>query len=395
MDNIKYNQKKIAFAGGSTGGHVVPISTLIKEMISRSLDSAPLRSGWQGLQVFWFGERGSLEERECGKLNDNDKVAKGDPSIRLLWGFQGSVGMTDLVQFIPIVSGKLRRKPNFKELLQNIADLFKFIYGIVISLFFLIKYRIDSIFSKWGFVSLPVVIAWWILRIPIVVHESDSRAGISTKIAAMFASKVFTGFPGVLEGGEYVGQILSSDLVQDWEKLLKVEKTSVLVNCGSLGSASVHEALLALFKKDPTLTEQFYRIILLGKLNAWYGSDYSQYPDIERYDYIDQTKMGELYMKADISICRGGSTTLVEQHIFGIKQIIIPIPWTHDQAGNAEFFVKEYADIVLDQNKKDRITELWNNLKSLVGYRKWEVDAEKVSEELARGRERIVEYLMG
>jgi len=68
--------------------------------------------------------------------------------------------------------------------------------------------------------------------------------------------------------------------------------------------------------------------------------------------------MGELYVRSDISICRGGSTTLVEQHIFGIKQIIIPIPWTHDQAGNAAFFVKEYADIVLDQNKRDRIIEL-------------------------------------
>ena len=68
--------------------------------------------------------------------------------------------------------------------------------------------------------------------------------------------------------------------------------------------------------------------------------------------------MGELYIKADISICRGGSTTLVEQHSFGIKQIIIPIPWTHDQAGNAAFFVKEYADIVLDQNKKDWVDEL-------------------------------------
>ena len=51
------------------------------------------------------------------------------------------------------------------------------------------------------------------MRIPIVVHESDSRAGISTKIAATFASKIFTGFPGVLKGGEYVGQILSGELM--------------------------------------------------------------------------------------------------------------------------------------------------------------------------------------
>lgn len=80
--------------------------------------------------------------------------------------------------------------------------------------------------------------------------------------------------------------------------------------------------------------------------------------------------MGDLYARADISICRGGSTSLVEQHTFGIKQIIIPIPWTHDQMSNAEFFVKEYGDVVVDQNKGNWKEELKDKLKELLDYKK-------------------------
>lgn len=129
-----------------------------------------------------------------------------------------------------------------------------------------------------------MVIAAWILRLPIIVHESDSKAGISTKIAARFATKVFTGFPNILVDAEYVGQILSPELITKplkVTKLLSSEVTklepsnlvtsrpsNILVNCGSQGSASVHKTLLELFAKDTTLTERFHWIVLLGVLNA-------------------------------------------------------------------------------------------------------------------------------
>lgn len=371
--------KRIAFAGWSTGGHVVPISTLIKEFRAQSNvwgNDKDLSS----VKLYRFGEANSMEERECKML-----------------------ASTATLEFVSIVSGKLRRKPDIKEFLQNIVDSILFGYGIIISLFFLWKYRITIIFSKWGFVSLPVVIAWWLLSIPIVVHESDSKAGISTKIAAKFASKIFTGFPDTLAGSEYVWQILSSELgMVQWSPLwwseaithTYWEKTSILVNCGSLGSASVHEALLSLFASYPELCNNFHWTIVLGKLNGWYASDYNLFPHITCYDFIDQKTMWECYRYADISICRGGSTTLVEQHIFHIKQLIIPIPWTHDQTSNAEFFAAEYGDIVLDQKKKWRKDELWNKLKELVAYKKSAVDMGNVVQELWKGRKRIVEYLI-
>ena len=79
-------------------------------------------------------------------------------------------------------------------------------------------------------------------------------------------------------------------------------------------------------------------------------------------------------MQTDVSVCRGGSTSLVEQHLFGIKQIIIPIPRTHDQAGNAQFFAKEYGDIVLDQQKSDREKELLDILHNLKEWKKPALD---------------------
>lgn len=78
------------------------------------------------------------------------------------------------------------------------------------------KHRIDTIFCKGGYVSLPVVIAGRILRKNIILHESDTQAGLSNKVCARFATTIFTGFAGVFPGKERViGQILSHDLIGD------------------------------------------------------------------------------------------------------------------------------------------------------------------------------------
>lgn len=362
VTNCVLMKKHIAFAGGSSWGHVVPISTLIQELSSRDE------------KLFWFWEKNGLEYSEFLKLKDL--------WINNLW-------------FVSIVSWKWRRKASMGEFFQNICDLLKFSFGIIVSLYYLKKYNIDSIFSKWGFVSLPVVIAGRMLRLPIAVHESDSRAGISTKIAARFATKIFTGFPDVLPGSEYAGQILSDKLLNHLESSQpsNLATSSILVNCGSLGSASVHEAILELFKKDPSLVQRFQWIVLLGKLNTNFLSDYKKYPEIECYDYIDQQKMWSLYEKADLSICRGGSTTLTEQHIFGIKQIIIPIPWTHDQKTNAEFFVKEYGDVLINQWKIGFSEALLEALEDFSSFKKQSLDKTDIENKLSNWREKIVSYI--
>jgi UDP-N-acetylglucosamine:LPS N-acetylglucosamine transferase len=148
------------------------------------------------------------------------------------------------------------------------------------------------------------------------------------------------------------------------------KKTQVIVNCGSLGSASVHTTLLSLFKKHADLLNDFSWTVLLWKLNLDYQKEYADYPEVKVYEFVDQAVMGDLYLSHDVSICRGGSTTLVEQQIFGLKQIIIPIPWTHDQSKNAQYFARHYQDIVIDQQQNDRAEQLYQSILSLYGFKK-------------------------
>lgn len=367
MDWVTHN-KHIAFAGGSTGGHVVPISTLIQTIWEKH---------WHTMgdgHLFRFGERGSLEEEAYQKL-------------KAQW--------VDLF-FVHIVSGKIRRHPSIREFFQNIWDIFLCIYWILISFYNLNKYHIDVIFCKGWFVSLPVVVAWRLLWIQIITHESDSKPGLSTRIAAKFSSKVFSWFPNTLPWAEYIWQILSDNLLvgnKTWD--FDNKKPHILVNCGSLGSASVHEALLSLFVEYPLLTQDYCRTILLGRLNIWYKSSYEQLREVVLYEYVDQTIMGELYWKADISICRGGSTTLVEQHIFNIRQIIIPIPWTHDQAGNASFFETTYWDIVIDQSKKGWSKKLYQSILYFGSLgTKPSLDRDLLKTQIIGSKEKIIEELL-
>ncbi len=353
--------KKIAFAGGSTGGHVMPLVSLIQWLQDSAKD--------QKIEYFRFGENHSLEKTQANMLSQ--------------------------VQFISISSGKLRRKPSFKEFIQNILDIFKFIWGIFQSLYFLSRFHIQLIFSKWGFVSLPVVIAGWLLRIPILVHESDSKPGISTRIASKFATKIFTGFENVLPNAEYTGQILSSELIPKIQNIQSdVSSTQILVNCGSLWSASVHTALLSLFAQYPELVKNFSWTVLLGKLNLDFKKEYEKYPEIRVVEFADQVLMGSLYLSNDVSICRAGSTSLVEQHIFGLKQIIVPIPWTHDQSKNAQYFASNYQDIIIDQQQVDWSSKLYQSIISLQSFKKNRPELSKISQQIQEGKQKIIQTIL-
>ena len=124
-----------------------------------------------------------------------------------------------------------------------------------------------------------------------------------------------------------------------------------MVNCGSLGSKTIHQTILKLFE-DSKIVDKFDRKILVGMINQEFADKYKKYNNVEVINFADQKTMGQLYQISDIGICRSGSTTLAEQHLFNIKQIIVPIPWTHDQFDNASYFNDKYNDTVIDQNDK-------------------------------------------
>lgn len=103
--------------------------------------------------------------------------------------------------FLPVLSGKWRREKGFVVFWKNIVDLCKFLFGVFQSVGYLLRYSVDVIFCKGGYAALPAVIAGFLLRKKIFVHESDTRAGLVNTIASYFATVNFEAFSGVLKNG--------------------------------------------------------------------------------------------------------------------------------------------------------------------------------------------------
>lgn len=319
---------RIWFAGWGTGGHVFPVQSLIKYI--DKVDHAKH-------EYFWFGEKWSLEEKTCMTL-------------------QKSV---DGLSFLQITSGKWRREKELVALWKNIIGLFSLAWGIVVSLYLLWKWKVDVIFCKGWFVSLPVVVAWWVLRKDIVLHESDTKPWLANRICSLFASSIFTGFSGVFPGKEMVvWQIIDDDLVaaysdNTWENSGKIDWdiTHFLVTWGSQGSQSMYEALGETLERWSVSNCHFH--VILGTQNQEMGKIFEIYSNVTVYEFVNQKSMGELLALCDVAITRGGTTSLAEQQLFGLKKIIIPIPWTHDQMKNGLYYQEHHGDVVLDQMDSD------------------------------------------
>ena len=321
--------------------------------------------------------------------------------------------------FISILSWKLRRQPNFKEILLNITDIFKFLVWIFQSLWYIYTNKIDVVFCKWWYVALPVVIAAKMLGRKILVHESDTKSWLVNKIAAKFADHIYTWFEWVLAREQVIGQIISDDIVPSEILLKQSDKTTILVNLGSLGSASVHDALLYIFEEYPEFLVNYEWHIIIGSLNADYEAKYKTQIDkinyttirwknekwktyynisnnINIYTFVDQKKMWELLYISDISICRWGTTTLAEQKLFDIKQLIIPIPRTHDQANNAKYYETHFNDIYIAQDKNTNILgdNIYNEIVWLNKFCKRKPDLDKIKSEIQIAKKIICDEIV-
>ncbi|MFW6368683.1 MAG: UDP-N-acetylglucosamine--N-acetylmuramyl-(pentapeptide) pyrophosphoryl-undecaprenol N-acetylglucosamine transferase [Spirochaetota bacterium] len=140
----------LAFTGGGSGGHVMPGIAIVQALQERGDHS-----------LVWFGSRRGIER---------SIVSRMVPEVR----------------YISVPTGKLRRYLSFR----NIIDAVKLPAGILVSLWYLLRLRPELLFSKGGFVSVPPVIAAWMLRIPVITHDSDADPGLATRINARFARYV-------------------------------------------------------------------------------------------------------------------------------------------------------------------------------------------------------------
>lgn len=325
----KENKINIALTGWWTWWHIFPLLSTynyLKEI--------------EDLDFFWFWEEEWMEF---------------------------DVAMQNNIKFIDIPAWKLRRYfdwRNFFEPLKNITWVF-------FAIFYIFKYKIDIIFSKWWYVSIPLCIAAFILRKKIYIHESDTIAWVSNKFIWKFATKIFYTFPNEKTEDKaenkhiFIGQILNPSIL-DWLKNLRIDENmylNVIVIAWSQGSTRIFEKLLKIL---PKLSFVDFTIILWEK-NKHFRKDFIKFDNVRIFDFISQKDLWKILKQTDIAITRAWATTLWELTMFWIHSIIIPLTesaWNHQQK-NADFFKEKYWSDVLNEN--DNLDE--NIFKKLEKYK--------------------------
>ena len=346
-------------------GHVFPIKSLIEWIQKKPhyVDSIQ--------NIYRFGSKNSLESQVCSSFTEEQ------PQI----------------EFIPIISGKLRRETIRKSRLKNIRDIFLFIAWFFQSIVLLLRYRIDVVFCKWGYVALPIALAAGILQKKIILHESDTHAGLVNKIVSRFASKVFTWFDNVLPKSKTVGQILSDEILVENMPPREHDNPKILVVWGSQWSRKLYQSIIKIFQTNPEILSSFDFYFVLGLLNQEISTELDKFPSVRSYSFLSQKEMGELFAICDIAITRGGTTSLAEQNLYDIKQIIVPIPRTHDQYDNAKRYVQHKKDIMIDQKDIWFHIKLVKTLMKLRTFKKKESDIDRQAI-VSRAKEIIIKSIL-
>lgn len=333
------SNKVIAFVWWGSGGHVQPIASLLD--YAKQYTNIPKQS-----KRYRFGQQWWLEETYADRYDE--------------------------VTFVPVATGKLRRYITVHSVLQNIRDVFLIGYWFLESLWYLRKYSVDIIFCKWWFVCPQVAYAWRLLRIPIVIHESDTHVWLANRLVLPVASTVFTGFWWIIDKEVVVWQILSpSLLLKNPVELVWIDntKTVVLVMGWSQGARVLFDTVRDVVAS--WLGEDMQYIFLLWTKSQWLVAEYEKKWQIWTQWFVSQWQIASLYELADIAITRGSASALQEQELFGIKKVIVPLPytWWDHQTVNAKWYEKNKDDTRIPQNEW-LYDALLVYLKDTIGYKK-------------------------
>ena len=310
--------KHIVLTGGGTAGHVTPNIALIPRL--KEL----------GYQISYIGSYNGIEKKLIEELG---------------------------IPYYGISSGKLRRYFDLK----NFSDPFRVLKGFSQARKILKELKPDVVFSKGGFVTVPVVIAAKRLKIPALIHESDMTPGLANKLCLSSASKICCNFPETVANlpaekavltGTPIRQELLSGSAEAGRKFcgFTADKPVLMVIGGSLGAASVNDNVRKIL---PELLKEFQVVHLCGKgktdesLNGTAG--YVQ------YEYI-QDELPDLFAMADIVISRAGANAICEIRELHKPNLLIPLSKASrgDQILNARSFERQGFSMVLEE---EEITE--------------------------------------
>ncbi len=306
--------KRIILTGGGTAGHVTPNIALIPKLKDLGYD------------IQYIGSYNGIEKELIEPFG---------------------------IPYHGISSGKLRRYFS----VQNFTDPFRVVKGFSEARKLIKDLKPDVIFSKGGFVSVPVVLAGKRCKVPVIIHESDMTPGLANKIAIPSAVKVCCNFPetldslpkgkAVLTGSPIRQELLSGNKIAAMDMCgFTADKPVILVIGGSLGSVIVNNAVR---KSLPRLLEKFQIIHLCGK-----GKTDDSLNDTKGYcqfEYICD-ELRDIFALADIVISRAGANAICELLALRKPNLLIPLSAKAsrgDQILNARSFERQGFSMVIEE----------------------------------------------
>lgn len=310
--------KKYVMMAGGTGGHVIPGIAVAQELRKR------------GDEICWIGTPTGIENQLVPAQN---------------------------IPFYPVDIKSLRGKGVFRILSMP----FMLLKAILQARGILLKLKPDGVISMGGFVAGPGGIAAWLLGINLYVHEQNAIAGLTNRVLARFAKKVFIAFPHtkklniesdkVIQTGNPIRAEIMAIAAPGMRTIGSHPRLRILVLGGSLGAKAINEAVpqaLALLPSDkkPEVWHQTGKAHLAQAQQSYLDNKI----EANVVPFIDD--MAKAYQFADIVICRAGALTVSELAAAGIASILIPFPHAVDdhQTVNAQFLTRTGAAILVEQH---------------------------------------------
>lgn len=323
---------KILFTGGGTGGHVIPIIAIVREI--RRIYTK------KDLQFFFIGPK-----------DEFSAVLLSHEGIR--------------VKHVP--AGKIRRYTNWKSVLQNIFDVMvKIPLGILKSLFYIFFLAPDVIFNKGGFGAIPIVIAGKMFFTPIFSHESDISPGMANRFLSRFSFEVFVSFPKTeyfpLKKMTVIGNPIRRELLdgskEEGREFFKINsrKPAVLILGGSQGSQRINDRVLEIL---PEMLKYFEVIHQCGDQNYKNVKAESKVmitPEMEPFyhlfPFLKEPELRLAYAAADFIVNRAGAGSIFEIAAAGKASILIPLPEAaqNHQIKNAYAYAENGASTIIEES---------------------------------------------
>ena len=290
------------------------------------------------------------------------------------------------IPYYEINPTKFNRSFTFK----NLEIPFKFLKSVKESEKILKELNPSVVFSKGGFVGLPVTIASKRLKIPVIVHESDLSLGLANKIASKFSDFTLTTFDKTaktIKNGKYVGAIIRNELTKQNKNSaynyygIKPKKPVLLIIGGSSGAKIINETVLKCLNY---LTDRFFVFHVVGKGNL---------SGVKTPNYFETefTDLSYIYAISDIAVSRAGSNTAFELAHLKIPTLFIPLSKGSsrgDQIENANYFKSlKICDVLYQEDLtptilKNRIIKLLENKERYLKYLK-DLDLKIANSEIA------------